>query len=149
VEPNFKLTFKRDFIGLRPWRRHSTILVVAGFIYTLIGLQYIFGPENPVRDASLVVVLQLAPIEVWGTVFILAGVGSIVSSRWPPLSEIWGYMVLTGLSAAWAATYASAMLIYGAVNSVTGTMVFSLLAFMWWAISGLLNPDRSAVASRG
>src|ERR1700743_667500 len=95
----------RKFWGLRPWTRHSMILLVAGFLYSLIGYQYIISPPNKTRDDSLLVVLQIAPLQFWGATYLVAGILIMISSRWPPFSETWGYMLLSGLSAAWMATY--------------------------------------------
>lgn len=150
MEENFRVRMTRRYWGLRPWKRHSTILMVAGIIYTLIGFAYFSAPPNKTRDATLVVVLQIAPIQFWGCVFSLAGILTIMSSRWPPFSETWGYMVLTGLSAGWAATYMMGVLFFKApIAGITGGLLWSLLAFMWWAISGLLNPDKTAVIHHG
>lgn len=139
----------RKFWGLRPWKRHSTILMVAGILYMLIGLQYIYGGPVAARDNSLTVILQFAPITVWGWLWVIAGLCALISSRWPPVSETWGYMLLTGLSAAWGATYLMGFLLYHPRTSLSGAIVFGLLAFMWWGISGLVNPDGTSVVSRG
>jgi len=139
----------RKFWGLRPWKRHSTILMIAGIIYGLIGVQYIFGPDNKIRDNGLIVLLQFASIHFWGCIFLASGIATMISSRWPPFSETWGYMLLTGLSSAWMATYLIGGLFYHTPNGLGGALLWGLLAFMWWAISGLLNPDRTAVISRG
>jgi hypothetical protein len=140
----------RKFWGLRPWKRHSMILLVAGVLYALIGYQYIIAPPNKTRDDSLVVVLQIAPLWVWGITYLVAGVLVMLSSIWPPFSETWGYMVLAGLSAAWMATYFIGYMFFHAPPSgLSGSLLWGLLAFMWWAISGLLNPDNTAVTSRG
>lgn len=136
--------------GLRPWKRHSLILMVVGFLYTLVGFQYIVTESTANRERSLAVVLQFAPIQFWGAVFMLAGILSIISSRWPPFTETWGYMVLTGLSAGWSATYLTGMLFLHspATNSVQ-VILWGCLGFIWWAISGLLNPDKTAVTNNG
>jgi len=149
VEENHKLTFREKFWGLRPWKRHSTILMVAGIMYSIIGWAYGFGPRNPARDAGLTVLLQIAPLHFWGGVFVTCGVLVMISSRWPPLSEAWGYMLLAGISAAWCATYLLGYLFYQVSANVSGVVLWGLLAFMWWAVSGLLNPDQTAVISGG
>jgi hypothetical protein len=142
------MTFVRRFWGLRPWKRHSTILLVAGFMYMLFGLTYILGQPNKSRDDALVVLLQFAPLSVWGGVFVAVGALTVLSSRWPPFHATWGYTILTGLSSMWMAAYLTANLFHHA-QSLSGAMVWGLVAFMWWAISGLLNPDKTAVMSRG
>lgn len=146
---NMDKNLRSRFWGFRSWKRHSTILLVAGVLYTLIGLQYVYGAPNKTRDDSLVVTLQFAPIHFWGWVFVVIGLAALLSSIWPPTSEIWGYMALTGLSAGWAATYLMGFLFFHARTSLSGVIVWSLLAFMWWGISGLLNPDRTAAVAHG
>lgn len=148
MEEDLHMTTFRRWWGLRPWKRHSTILMVVGFLYVLVGFQYIVaGPTEP-REKALAVLLQFAPVEVWGAVFICAGVLSMVSSRWPPIAETWGYMVLTGLSAGWSATNLTGILFFHApATGVTQVILWGCLGFIWWAISGLLNPDKTAVTN--
>lgn len=136
----------RRFWGLRPWKRHSQILMVAGLIYALVGISYVFAEPNKNRALSLVVLIRIAPIEVWGMVFTITGLLSAISSRWPPFAETWGYMVLTGLSTGWAFTYLFGILFFGSpIMNISGFFIWGLLAFLWWAISGLLNPDTTSV----
>lgn len=136
----------RKMWGVRPWTRHGLILVVVGVLYALVGFQYLNATPNINRERALAVLLRVAPIQFWGGVFILAGVLTIMSSRWPPFAEKWGYVILTGLSAGWAAAYLMGILFFHAPSaSVTQVILWGLLSFMWWAVSGLLNPDKTAV----
>lgn len=146
VEENLHITKLHRFWGLRPWKRHSLILSVGGVLYAFIGFLYVRSPPSNNRELALKVLLQVAPIQTWGSVFILSGLLSIISSRWPLFSEKWGYMVLTGMSSGWAATYLLGVVFFGAPSAnLSQVMLWGLLAFMWWAISGLLNPDTTAV----
>lgn len=146
LEENLPIKHPRRWLGLRSWKRHSTILVVVGFLYVLIGLGYAFSPPTEGRTNSLKVLLQVAPIQFWGSLFMLAGLLAMLSAKWPPFAESWGYMVLTGTSSGWAATY---LLGWGFFGSPTGNLgqalLWGILAFVWWAISGLPNPERSVV----
>lgn len=137
----------RPWWGLRPWKRHGLVLLVAGLVYIAVGWSYIWIGETPARLETLAVLLYWLPIEFWGWVWIFAGILAIVSSRWPPKSKTWGYMVLTGLAAGWAAAYVTGILF---ANSPAGTnmiaaLAWGLLSFMWWAVSGLLNPNDARV----
>ncbi|WP_248582611.1 hypothetical protein [Nocardioides sp. InS609-2] len=129
-------------LALRPWRRHSLVLAVAGLVYILIGLVYILVPLTVDRSVALELALRVAPPQVWGGVWVIVGLLSLASTRWPPTSETWGYTSMSSLAALWAAIYALSMLFFGAPRTgVTAVAVWSLLAFMWWSISGLRNPD--------
>lgn len=150
MEGNFHMIPLRHFWGLRPWRRHGLILMVAGLMYILVGFAYILAGPNPTRNASLVVLLSIAPLSFWGGVFIFCGLLSMISSRWPPFTETWGYMVLTGVSLGWGSAYLLGVLFYGAPwTNINGFLTWGLLGFIWWAISGLLNPDKTAVTNNG
>lgn len=134
------------FFGVRPWKRHGLVLLVAGLVYVATGLSYILAEATPSRQVALGVALAWAPIAFWGAVFMAAGLLSIISSRWPTFAETWGYMVLTGLSAGWSATYAAGVIFFDSpAANLSGAFLWGLLSFLWWAISGLLNPDAKAV----
>lgn len=130
----------RTWRGLRPWKRHSLVLMVAGLVFILVGVSYILIPATPEREKALAVAIMWAPFPFWGGCFIFAGLMSIISSRWPPVSKTWGYMVLTGLSGGWSATFlASIIVAHAPWANISGFIAWGLLAFLWWAISGLYN----------
>lgn len=130
------------WLGLRKWQRHSTILLVAGLIYVGIGLGMVYLEPSPSRFHALVAALKWAPMSFWGQVFIFAGFLSMISARWPPASKVWGYMVLTGLSAGWSAFYAVGIFMGANLTSnLAGAATWGLIAFLWWAITGLRNKD--------
>lgn len=138
--------FKRRFVGIRPWVRHGLVLMVAGLVYIGVGVSYILSEPTPNRERALVVALDKAPIEFWGTVFVLVGTLSVISSRWPPVAEKWGYMVLTGLSGGWSSTYATGVIFeHSPVSNISSALTWGLLGFLWWAVSGLVNPGQAVV----
>lgn len=127
--------------GFREWKRHSIVLLVAGLVYIVLGVSYIVIPLIPSNERGMHLALVWAPIWFWGSLFVLAGCLAILSSRWPPVSETWGYTVLTGLSCGWAAVYAAGLVFFNAPHTnLRGVLSFGLLGFLWWGISGLLNP---------
>jgi hypothetical protein len=150
LEEDRSITSPSRWWGLRPWKRHSTILMVVGFLYALIGVNYTFGAPNPNREKALAVLVHVAPMQFWGWVFVAAGLMTMLSAKWPPMTETWGYMVLTGLSSGWAATYLTSTIFFHAPWSNTSQVaVWGILAFIWWAISGLPNPEKIAERPNG
>lgn len=146
MSPTRKARFKRRFVGVRPWVRHSLVLMVAGLAYLCRGILYLTAEPTPGQNESLTVALDKAPMWVWGLAFCAAGAMSIISSRWPPVAEKWGYMVLTGLSSGWAATYLTGVIFeHTPASNLGGALIWALLAFMWWAVSGLVNPGQAIV----
>lgn len=131
--------------GLRPWRRHSLVVLVAGCVYIAVGVTYATTSPVESRESALSVALALAPLPVWGVVWIVVGLLALISSRWPPASETWGYSALSGLAAGWAACYALGVLMGAPQQSASGALVWGLVAFLWWAIAGLLSPEDDLV----
>lgn len=115
--------------------------MVAGLVYIGIGVSFVMAGNSEARNIALHYAFLLMPQQAWGCVFVAAGLTSVISSRWPPISETWGYIVLTSLSAGWAAFYAVGIIFYESPSTnFSGAMTWGLVAFMWWAISGLVNP---------
>lgn len=140
------MRLNRALWRLRTWKRHDLILSVAGCMYVLIGVSYTLLEPTPSRTVPLQILIRFAPLHFWGWVFVAAGVLSIISSRWPPSAETWGYVVLTGISTGWGSAYLMGVLFAGTpwIN-FNGFLVWGMLGFLWWAISGLVNPDAVVV----
>lgn len=136
----------KGFWGVRPWTQHSKVLMGGGFAYIFVGLSYILADQTAARTRSLYFALQWAPMQVWGCLFIFAGLLAIISCRWPPISATWGYTVLTGLSAGWSATYLMGVILeHAPLANLSTVAMWGLLGFMWYAVSGLVNPDKAVV----
>lgn len=128
--------------GFRPWQRHSLVLMVAGMVYVMIGISYIIAKPIDSRLVALEYALKWFSLDIWGIWFIITGLMSMLSSRWPPISKTWGYTMLTGLSSAWSGFYLAGILFgHSPIQNVSGVLSWGLIAFLWWAISGLINPD--------
>jgi hypothetical protein len=132
--------------GFRPFNRHGLILTIAGIAYILTGWTYILSPLTESRKEALAVALSYYPIGVWGMLFVFVGFMAVISSRWPRVSKSWGYAAMTGLSAGWSATYAAGVMFEDAPRgNLTAVLQWGLLAFLWWAIPGLVSPDKTVV----
>lgn len=142
--PFIPLANKREsWYGIRQWQRHSLVLLVAGVVYIAVGLSYALPEPTLARARALYYAGQVMSLEKWGWVFIAVGLLSIVSSRWPPFSETWGYTAMTGLATLWSGFYALSVIFeVVTVASLSGALVWALVGFLWWAIGGLLNPPR-------
>lgn len=135
-----------DLWQLKPWSRHSLVLMVAGIGYVCIGISYVLAEPNPMRDIALQYALNYFSLQTWGVWFIVTGLITMVSARWPPVDRIWGYELLTGLASAWSLFYLFGI-IWGEapINYVSSVVVWGIFAFLWWAISGL----RDTVSNHG
>lgn len=139
------------FFKLRPWQRHSLVLMVSGLFYIFLGFSMIsLGEVSFQRQEALVIPLRYMPYSYWGVVFVIAGLLAVASSRFTVVLDSWGYGVLTGMASGWSAAYFFGVLIEGASpNNVVYSLVWGLLAFMWVAISGLDNPAKRKRPTHG
>lgn len=132
----------KELWKLRPWSRHGRILTIGGVIYIMIGSSYMVQRPSSNRDIALQAVIKIAPLQVWGSIFVLAGLLSIISSRWPPKVEMWGYVVLTGISLMWGTAYLTGVTLANSpAANIGGALLWSLLGLLWWSIAGLRNPE--------
>lgn len=128
------------------WTRHSLVLTVAGLIYVGIGFAFIVSPGYVGKDPSLKSALNLMDLDDWGVVYIVVGLGAMTSAHAPIGKKNWGYMLLTALSSAWAALYTMSVLFGGAPKiALLSGLIWLQLAFIWWAVSGLLSPEQVKV----
>lgn len=143
-------SFQRRYLTLRPWTRHSLVLVVGGLIYIFVGLAKIITDIPSTRKDALVFALDLMPIEAWGVVFISLGLFAILTSRWPAFTKTWGYVALTSFSAAWGAFHIEGIILTDASSeALSSGLLWLFAAFMWWAVGGLVDPEPYSVVSDG
>jgi hypothetical protein len=142
MSPTRKARFKRRFIGTRPWTRHSLVLMIAGTVYIFVGVVYIQTREGSNTWNSLFIARDWFSLDAWGIIWIILGLLSIISSKWPPVAEKWGYMALTSLAATWGTFYILGV-IFGpnSIGTLAVGLLWWLVSFMWWAISGLVSPE--------
>ena len=126
----------------RHWTRHSLVLTVAGLIYIGIGYAFIVSPGYVGKDPSLKSALRLLTLDQWGYVYMSTGLFAMVAAFSPIGKKTWGYMILTSISSAWAMLYVISVVSGGAPRiTLLSSLIWLLLAFIWWAVSGLLSPE--------
>lgn len=130
--------------SLRPWQRHSLVLCMGALVYAAQGWVYITQPLTEDRQRGLGIALRVSggSSVPWGVVWFAVALLALTSTRWPPQSKTWGYVALSALATFWGAVYGLSVAILGAPGvNYSGMFVWALVAFMWWGISGLRNPD--------
>jgi hypothetical protein len=126
----------------RNWTRHSIVLGVSGLIYAGIGFSFIYAPGYVGKDPSLWMALKYLTLSQWGLIYLGVGFLATFAGTFPIGKKTWGYMALTSLSSVWAFCYVLSVVFGGAPKrTVLSALVWSLVAFLWWAVSGLLSPE--------
>lgn len=141
----------RDWFSLKPWNRHSLVTLVGGLGYIATGVLFVDARGLSERqERTWEYAVAIMPLDMWGLLYILVGLIVALSSIWPRVGFNWGYSLLTGLAAAWSSIYLLGYFFGDAPKSnLYFGLSWGLTAFTWWAVSGLLNPDRRAVQRHG
>lgn len=126
------------------WTRHSMVLLGAGAIYISIGVSYLTSGPLVKKAPSLKVALQVIPLEGWAAIYITVGLLAFLAAFLKFQYKVYGYMVLSALSCAWAFFYVMAILFEGAPKATwIVALIFTLLAYIWITVSGLVSPERA------
>jgi hypothetical protein len=130
----------RQHLRLRPWGARGLVLVILGIIWSLLGTHYVLVPWTPNAREALFVPAALAPQWVWGMGWLVAGLLAIVSSRWPPTQDSWGYVALGTTAMLWACFYLFGALRSDLVSGATGSLVWLAVCGLLYAVSRLAEP---------
>lgn len=127
----------------KPWDRHGLILMVAGIINVLIGAAFVSSPTARLGDISI----NIFPGNTVYYGFIIAGAIAVMSARWPSKPRTLGYTALTGWTSSTGCVY-----IWGGFEEQNASflatgLIWILMAFLWWAISGLISPPSERARS--
>ena len=127
----------------KPLDRQGAILIGGGVAYAAIGLDYIFDAQSASDTEAMFFALRIMPWTGWGIGFVLVGFLAVISARWPNWEKMWGYVVLTGWSAAWSSFwFAGAIITDVNIVYLSAGALWALLGFLWWGVSGLISPPR-------
>lgn len=139
---------KVKYLMWRPWTRHSLVLAVAGLVYIGVGISINYYIVNGPRYNALIIARNIMPLDYWSILWIVIGFSILIASRWPPyFPDTWGYVILTGFSAGWGGFYGVGMFYVDVpLSNLSTALVWWLAAFLWWVISGLLNPQGAKTA---
>ncbi|WKW86819.1 hypothetical protein SEA_CONLEY_33 [Gordonia phage Conley] len=126
----------------KPWNRHSLILLTTGVIYVAIGVMFSLQPATKLREENLKFALIIMPYFGWAIGFMVVGVFTMITSRWPSMPKSLGYSALTGWTAAWAAFHIFGGAATGNTAYIASGFAWGMIAFLWWAVSGLVAPPK-------
>ncbi|QDH85266.1 hypothetical protein HWC49_gp35 [Gordonia phage Kenosha] len=137
---------KPKWYRTKPWDRHGLILVTAGVIYAAIGFMFTLQPATQLRSENLKLALSIMPYFGWGVGFIVVGLFTVVTSRWPLAPKSLGYSTLTGWTVAWAGFHIVGGTAADNTAYIASGFSWAMVAFLWWAISGLVSPPKERIA---
>lgn len=121
--------------------RRGAFLALFGIVYLLIGYSYLGDRPTPAVRAALRLAINVAPLWVYGLVWILGGATAlIVGLIVPPTRDAVGFIAMITLPTLWACVYFAAWLHNDAPRGWTSALLFALVAFAVAVVSGMPNP---------
>lgn len=136
--------FTAAWLALRPWNRHSLVIATLSTLYLLLGTVWLSTPVTESRRTQLALLLHWSDgsMTPWALIWILIGCLGLLSTRWPPGYDRWGYIVLGMHSTGWGFVALAGPVLYGTPWGIglAGALVWGAFAFLIWAISGLTAP---------
>lgn len=133
---------KPKWYHVKPWSRHGLILTTVGVAYIAVGIMFVSQEATALRAENLKLALNVMPYTWWGIGFMVVGLITIVSSRWPFAPKSLGYSVLSGWTVAWAGFHIIGGIAAGNTAYIASGVVWATMAFLWWAVSGLVDLPR-------
>ena len=133
------------WLSYKPWQRHGIAILISGLFMTFYGFSLLRdGPEFDRNVDMMRVAIRLFPLDFWAAIFVVAGLGSAIFSRFKKFRPPWAYSVFCGLAGTWTAQYfAGYILVDGPPRSLYYGSLWACLLGIWWAVSGMVNPDKS------
>lgn len=116
--------------------RRGAYLLIKSTVYLTHGWLFLTEPATPALRAALRLPLSVAPLKVWGAVWLAAGLVAAVSAfAGDPRRDRWGFLALIAVGSFWAAAYGWAAV----AGWSAGTFARGLLGFAFYAaISGVV-----------
>lgn len=124
----------RDRVG-----RRGGYLLLKAVMFAGHGLLFLLWPPTPALAAALRVPLTLAPLRVWGGVWLAAAVVAAASAfRRGPGSDRWGFLALILVASFWASSYVAGAVIGtgGFARGMVAALLYSTLAGVIVIVAG-------------
>ncbi|MEU8756200.1 hypothetical protein AB0C88_37510 [Streptomyces chartreusis] len=120
--------------------RRGAFLLCFGMVWGLIGYGQLVSPQPDQRGLRLL--LNRVPLEVWGWLWIVAGVAAVASAFLPQGSDRFGFAALSLMVTPWIVSY---LVAWGQGNFPRGWIASALyggLAIGIMVVAGWSEPPR-------
>lgn len=120
--------------------RHRLNLMVAGVLYSAIGVILMVTPLTTEKTLALHFALMLAPADFWASVFVMVGSLTFFSSVVGVQNKKLIYSILSMISIAWGLFYICGVTITRSpATNLTYGIVWILIGFLWWSTSSMTH----------
>lgn len=120
--------------------RRGAILLSYGAVWALYGYAQIASPQPDQR--GLQPALELMPLDAWGWLWVLTGLGAVVSA-WLPQGRDWiAFLLLPLMVLPWMASYLIAWLAGDFPRGWVATLVWGVIAVPLLVVAGWREPPR-------
>lgn len=120
--------------------RHRLNLMVAGVLYSAIGVILMVTPLTAEKTLALHFALMLAPADFWASVFVMVGSLTFFSSVVGVQNKKLIYSILSTTAIAWGLFYICGVtIIRSPATNLTYGIGWILIGFLWWSTSSMTH----------
>lgn len=120
--------------------RRGTILTCYGIVWVLYGYAQQVTPQADQRGLKLL--LNLAPLSVWGWCWIVAGIIALVSAWAPPGLDAAGFVSLVAVVLPWTFTYLATWLLGDYPRGWVAAAIWALITVPVLVVASWPEPAR-------
>jgi fatty acid desaturase len=120
--------------------RRGAILISYGTVWSLYGFAQITSPQPDQR--GLKPLLEVAPLAVWGGLWVATGLVAVVAA-WLPQGLDWaGFLALPAMVLPWMGSYAAAWVTGDFPRGWVAALVWGVIAVPVLVVAGWREPPR-------
>lgn len=121
--------------------RRGAFLILFGVVYLLLGFSYATTPVTPVMRTTLKLALNVAPLWVYGLMWLAAGTVAVISGAFlSPVRDAAGFVCAVIAPTLWAAVYLAAWVDHDAPRMWVAAALYAAVAGAVSVVSGMANP---------
>lgn len=121
--------------------RRGAFLTLFGCIYLLLGYSYIGTPVTPAVHHSLRMALNVAPLVVYGWLWVTSGVAAIVVGLiFRASRDVFGFIAAVLMPSLWAVVYFAAWMDGDVPRGWVTGLLFALIASAVGVVAGMPEP---------
>lgn len=135
---------RRTYMMLKPFGVRGLVLSTLGVLWVLIGVSGLTVGLSPLSVLTIDYMLDelffLNTVTV-SAAWIATGIMGIITSRWPPYQDSWGFFFLAPMPMFWALLHLVGAIFHGPILGVLVTVVYAVMCVLLWGISKLEDPS--------
>lgn len=112
-----------------------------GIVFIVIGLSFIIGAQSPTLLMNLKFLINVLPLDVWGSIWVLGGLTFLIAAFWKKL-ELAAFMFGIAITLNWSVGYAIQAAFGESSRGWVSSAIYGFFAVLILLISTWAEPDK-------